>query len=390
MTRNNVGAPSAEQIDEAIKELWLKVLRMSITDEATKVRSEIGDYINLIVPQLRVTYSIFYNPYLIPVIYYSALEHGKEGVILVFKELGFDINEFKRVSSWSKKVAYEAFETLKSIVNDSVMQKLNKGDIEFLDVDPQKKMFIIKINECGECWGIPNLNLRACHYTSGVFAGIWSSMVGDEFGAYEKNCIGRGDDSCVFIVQPIASTEHYNKVNEYLTINPRQMYHTKDVVDRARQHVKNALEGRLKRPKYGDALHLFDYQLRLLNSLSEYPQEYGIAQYHAGYKFGTVLTLFLQSYYGVEGMKILESALPNYYETLGFAKVASVESTKNGFKITMKEVADCAGLPEELAPHNFLCGELAGVASGVLGREMSCGNSKCRVGKDKICEFKIF
>jgi len=390
MIKEIICAPTAQQVDDAIQDLWHKILQMTLTEKTPCIRSEMGDDINLIVPQLRVTYSIFYNPNLISTIYYSALESGRQGVVRTFDELGFDLNEFKQSFSWSRDVCFDAFEAVKQIVYDPVMKKLNKGYVKLLDVDIAKKMFLLEIDECGECWSFPDLNLRACQYTAGSFAGIWSATMGIEYSVYEQNCIAQGDDTCVFVQQPVTNLEHYNKVNEYISINPRKMYHTKDVVDKVAQHIENALDGKLKRPKYRDVLHLFDYQLRLLNSISKYPLEFSVAYYHAGIKFGKSLAHFLKSYYGVWGEEIFETALSNYYETLGFAKICSVEIIKDGLIITMRDVADCAGLLEGVSPHNFLCGELAGIASEVTGHEMVCENTKCREGEDKICEFKVF
>jgi len=389
MERKNIGAPSAEQIDEAIKELWLKILQMSITEETTNIRPEIGDYINLIVPQLRVTYPMFYTPNLIATTYYSALETARRGVGYFFNEMGFDIKEYQKFPSWSKTVAYDAFEILKNLINDPAYKKLNRGDIKLLDVDPRRKAFLVEVKECGECWGLQNLKLRACHYSSGTIAGAWSSMTGIEFGVYEKNCIACGDNSCVYVIEPVTHVEHFDNVNEYINMNPREMYHAEEVVNLLRQHFIDGLKGKLKRPKYGDVLHLTDYQLRLLNTLSKHPAAYGLTHYHAGFRFGRYLSHFLKDYYGTWEKELFETALSDYYKVLGFAKVTSVESTKNGFKITMKEVADCAGLSDGLAPHNFLCGELTGVASEILGQSAWCINTKCRAGGDQICEFDI-
>jgi len=388
MEKKNIGALSAQDVDTAISDLWFKVLRISLGEEIADARPELGNYVNLIIPQLRVTYSIFYNPNLIATTYYSALETARRHIISIHERLGFDIEEFQKVSSWSKTVAYEAFEALNSIVYDPVAQILKKGRVGLIDVDPQKKMFLIEMKLCGECWGIPNLNLKACQYTSGFTAGIFSAMMGIDIGVYETKCIAQGDDSCLFKIQPIIDMEHYDKVNEYLSINPREMYHAKDVVKDVGQYLINALEGRIKRPKYGDTVHLFDYQLRLLNSLSIYPKEHSIAYYHAGFRFGEVLSEFLGHYYKIQGGDLLKEIIPNVYRTLGFALVESVETKKDGFRVTMREVADCAGLPE-ISPHEFICGELAGIASEVKGHRMKCINTKCRDGEDKICEFEI-
>jgi len=388
MGRKNISAPSAEQIDKAIGDLWLKVLELSTSEEGLNLRPEIGDYINIILPQLRVTYPIFYSPYLIATTYYSALESARRGVSLVYKQLGFDINEFKNLPSWSERVSYEAFDALKSIAYDPVMQKLQKGDVELLDASPQKG-FLIKISECGDCWGLPNLKLKMCQYTSGSMAGIWSTMIGEEFGVYEKTCIARGDDGCVFVVQPITNREHYRHINEYLTANPREMYHMEDVIDVIAQHIRNALAGKLKRQKYGGTLHLLDYQMRLLSTMSNYPKRSGVAHYYSGLKFGRALAHFFEDQYKVEEQEILKDALPRFYKRLDFAMVESINPSDNGYIVTLKEVADCAGLPDGLAPHDFLCGELAGIASEVLGQDMVCKNTQCRAGKDKICEFKI-
>jgi len=389
MERKNIGAPSAQDVDTTIRDIWHKILQASITDQSTNIRPKMGDYVNLIIPQLRVTYSAFYSPHLIPTTYFSALETARRNVYSLHEELGFAIEEYRAVPSWSKSVCYDAFDLLKSVVYDSPMQIFNKGELELLDVDPGKKMFEIRIIECGECWGIPNLNLKACQYSAGTMAGVWSSMIGVEFGVFEKSCIANGDDSCIFVLQPIEDSIHYSNINEYISINPRVMYHTEDVVDPVGRHILNALEGKLKRPRYGDIVHLTDYQLRLLTILSIFPEEYSIANYHAGFKFGRVLAWLLKYYYKVWGQDIFRIAISKYYETLGFAKVESTKSTKNGLKIQMKEIADCAGLLKDIAPHGFLCGELAGIASEVLGYKTNCENTKCREGAPKICEFVL-
>jgi len=393
MTRNNVGAPSIQQIDDAIKDLWDKVLQMSIVDVGN-IRSELGDYVNVIVPQLRVTFSMFNNPYLLANSYYSALENAKEGIISTYKKLGLEIQEFREVSTWSKYVSYEAFDALKEIVFTPMYERLKRGDIYLLDVNPDKKDFLVEIKECGECWGFPNLNLRACQYLSGTLAGIWTSMIGIDYGVYEEKCLAQGDASCTFKIGPIKDRKQYEGVNEYITINPSKMYTTKaatkKVAEKVSIHIKNALGGRLLRPKYGDKVHLVDYQLRLLTSLSKHPEDFSIVYHHAGYRFGKHLPSVLESEYGVHGADmVLKKALPVYYETLGFAKVKSVKASNDGFEIIMKEIADCAGLPDGLAPHAFLCGELAGIATEITGRPMECINTMCRSGENKICEFKI-
>jgi len=393
MERKGIGAPSRQLIDEAIKELWGKVLQMSIVD-AGGIRPALGDHLNVIIPQLRVTFSMFNNPYLLANSYFSALENAREGIVSTYKKLGLEIQEFRGVSTWSKHVSYEAFDALKEIVFVPMYEKLRRGDIYLLDVNPTKKDFLVEVKECGECWGFPNLNLRACQYLSGTLAGIWTSMIGVDYGAYEENCLAQGDTSCTFKIAPIKNRNQYARVNEYITINPPKMYATKaatkKVAEQVAAHIKTALEGRLTRPKYGDTVHLVDYQLRLLTSLSKHPMDFSIVYYHAGYRFGRNLPRVLESEYGVEGADmILKKALPLYYETLKFAKVESVETFNDGFKIIMKEVADCAGLPDGLAPHAFLCGELAGIATETTGQRMECINTMCRSGENKICEFKI-
>jgi predicted hydrocarbon binding protein len=123
---------------------------------------------------------------------------------------------FWKFNFWSKE---KAIETLGEIVNKifSEMMRVNEGSsLHFEDADPENARFVLRFSDCYECSGV-DAKTPTCTYHAGMLAGIFSSLLGQEFDAYETECYATGGNDCRFVVGPKQDSD----IQEVVTSNSK-------------------------------------------------------------------------------------------------------------------------------------------------------------------------
>jgi hypothetical protein len=137
------------------------------------------------------------------------------------------------------------------------------------------------------------------------------------------------------------------------------------------------------RPRYGDKVHFFELQNRIIGSLLLAPAMHGVITASA-----KSLGRYLVDGFA-EKEKIL-SKLKRYYKNAGIGILEVVQFTPKLAVFRIRECAECFGIPKLGVPTCYYeLGFISGVTAGILGRETEEKETRCIGNGDEWCEFII-
>ena len=182
---------------------------------------------------------------------------------------------FWKFEFWTEEKVIDVLGNLFSKVFAQMMQTNDENAFTIISADPQKMEFVARLDGCNECKNLRNYKDGVCHYHAGMCAGIISSLLKKEFGAYESECCAKGDESCVFIIGLQDDESIRSRMVQYLSPE------FDSAADEALSYVEQYLEsieaiGDKKFSVIMDSFSFFlelsddrDYLRKLLNSISE-------------------------------------------------------------------------------------------------------------------------
>ncbi|EHP89631.1 V4R domain-containing protein [Methanotorris formicicus] len=127
---------------------------------------------------------------------------GRDVDVLAYRALRCSILNFLGITGNSKlysagkyfgeKLYVESFEELVEF-----FKELKIGILEVIDEEPLK----LRIYECANCAGLPNIGKKICCFEAGLLAGVLKNILNKDVHVVEVKCYASGDDCCEFEVR---------------------------------------------------------------------------------------------------------------------------------------------------------------------------------------------
>ncbi|MFC2044353.1 hypothetical protein ACFLT8_04070, partial [Chloroflexota bacterium] len=163
-------------IDTIIDQAWESLLA-SILKKRNILRPDMGDNIDLFVPQSRLLSLVGSNPALRRLLYVNAQSSARRNANIIVRKLGMPSDYFWKFEFWPKARALTNLSKIVNRVFSSMMSQAKEGKLEIIDLDVDPLRFNISFTECVECAGINGLKQGICYYHAGTFSGIISGLI---------------------------------------------------------------------------------------------------------------------------------------------------------------------------------------------------------------------
>ncbi len=377
-------------VKSGIKILWEKIFHM-IDNDLPVTRPTLGDYISTVETQKRLDYILFYNPNIVRIEYQSTLDSTKENVLLQHDKKKLDHGIFRNFTRRDPETATKLLQIINRNIYGPVFRTLGKGYGTVRSVEPPSRRVSYEVRVCNECLDLPDVGMHSCFYFSGLLAGIFTAIFQQPMGVYESTCGTSGDPTCTYEIGHLHDAEFADKVEEYLNVNiPSNSLH--EVESKLQSKILESLsyDGPVK-TTIGSHVHIFIYQLRMLNTIAQNPEIFSETYQKAGVRFSHHLVNTLRQFYHVDGEKLLTEAMPDYYKKQLLANIHSVEKFDDGYLVTFSEPMDCAGIKElDIKPCSFMKGEIEGIANIVTGKPIKCEIHSCRFDSgEPLCQYRL-
>ena len=378
-------------VKSAITILWEKMFHL-IDNDLPPTRPNLGDYINTVETQKRLDYILFYNTNMVRVEYLSTLNSTKENVAEYNEKKKLNQTIFKNFSRREPEKAIKLLQILNRNIYAPLFRQMGQGYGAVRSLDPISRCVTYEVRGCNECLDLPNIGFNSCFYFSGMLAGIFSALFQQSMGVYESSCVTHGDQLCNYEIGYVKDVEFSDKVEDYLIVNvpPGSLHEIENILQRKiLESLSN--EGPIEK-QIGSYVHIFIYQLRMLNTLSQNPEIYSETYQKAGVRFSHHLVNTLRQFYNVDGEKLLTEAMPKYYKKQLLANIHSVEKFDDGYLVTFSEPMDCSGIKElDIKPCSFMKGEIEGIANIATGKTIKCEINSCRFDSgEPLCQYRLF
>lgn len=359
-------------LEELIDEVWMVFLDKLRKKEIPRARSELGDEVDLFVPQIRALFLMrTKNPRFPEIIYTSSCHGAKRNAYTLKRKLNVPDDYFWKFEQWEDERAFRVLCFVTNRIFSEIM-KINKEGllgVENVSTDTKQIKILLKLEECAECFGV-EANHPICYHHAGTLTGIVSALVGKELYGYETGCCATGGNECEFIIENNNSEEH----KKYL--NPPKIDFS------VNKRLEDTLEGKNLR-SMGNKIDLRYYQLVIFNSLITNPKMFSASSHDVGIEYGNILASFLQTYYNKNEEELFDQ-ISHYYRLL---KHLRIEIKKGAVEIRAEEVAEISGMPKNEVFLGFLYGELEGLFSAIMDEEVIC-KAKTFENDDLVITFK--
>lgn len=348
-------------MDRIIDQAWASLLA-SVMKKRDILRPEIGDEIDLYVPQSRLLSLVESNPDIPRLLYLSAQSSARRNAYNIVKKLGMPADYFWKFEYWPKARALTTLGQIVKRVFSSMMAQAKEGNLEIveLDVDPLK--ISINFGDCVECAGIGGLKYGICYYHAGAFSGILSGLINRDLDSFETDCCARGDESCRFTIGD--KGDEYIKTGHDTYISPPEI--RTDLASRLQKSLRN-----LPVRALGNLVNVNYHQLAIASALLTDPPRLASASFEVGSQLGRNLAPVLAGFYGHEGLKNMS----DYYSQLGEFCI-EVKEDKAQLELVIRECAESVGPIKIIEMMSFLCGELQGLTSELTKTEMILKESR--------------
>ncbi|MDF1557443.1 MAG: hypothetical protein P1P80_04595 [ANME-2 cluster archaeon] len=377
-------------VKSAIKILWEKIFHM-VENDLPDVRPTLGDYVNTVETQKRLDYVLFHNPNMVGVEYNSALNSTKENVGELHEKKKLNHSMFRNFTRREPEKALKLLKIINRNIYAPIFQMLGKGYGKVVSVDPPSRHVTYEIRSCNECLGLPDVDMCSCFHFSGILAGIFSAIFQQSMGVYESECGTNGGHTCNYEIGNIQDMVFGSKVDNYLKvkISPNTL---REIGITLQKNILESLsQSHPVETKVGSYVHIFVYQLRILNTLEQNPEIFSEMYHKAGARFSHYLADILRQFYHVDGEKLLTEAMPKYYKKQLLANIQSVKKFQDGYLITFTEAMDCAGIKKlDIKPCSFMKGEIEGIANIATGKTIECDIHSCRFDTgEHLCQYRL-
>ena len=348
-------------MDRIVDEAWASLLA-SVMKKRDVLRPEMGDEIDLYVPQSRLLSLIESNPELPALLYSSAQESARRNAQAIMKKLGMPTDYFWKFEYWPKARALTNLGQIVRKVFTSMMTQAKEGNLEIADLDVDPLRISITFGDCVECAGIGGLEYGICYYHAGIFSGILSGLINKDLEAFETECGVSGSGSCHFTIGEKDDDDIKNALETYLSPSDFKV----DSISRLEKSLNNQSARAL-----GNLVDVNYHRLAMASTLLSDPEKFASTNFDVGIQLGHNLAPVLTEFYGQEGLENLSK----YFSQLGEFYI-EVSGDNNQLEITIRESAESVGPVKLIEMISFLSGELQGLTSELTKTEMTLKESR--------------
>ncbi len=348
-------------MDRIVDQAWTSLLA-SVMKKRDILRPEIGDEIDLYVPQSRLLSLAESNPTMPGLLYSSAQSSARRNAHNIVRKLGMPADYFWKFEYWPRSRALTTLGQIVKRVFSSMMAQAKEGNMEIAELDIEPLRISINFGDCVECAGISELKYGICYYHAGTFSGILSALINRDLDGFETECCARGDESCRFIIGD--KEDEYIKTEYDTYISPPEV--RTDLTSRLEKSLNN-----LPVRALGNLVDVSYHQLAVANTLLSDPQHLASTNFEVGSQFGRKLAPVLAGFYGHEGLQNLS----DYCSQLGEFCI-EVKGDKPQLELVITECAESVGPVKIMEMMSFLSGELQGLTSELTGTEMILKESR--------------
>lgn len=348
-------------MDRIVDQAWASLLA-SVMRKRDVLRPEIGDEIDLYLPQSRLLSLVESNPAIARLLYLSAQSSARRNANNIVRKLGMPADYFWKFEYWPKGRAFTTIEKLVKRVFSSMMAQAKEGNLEITELDVEPLRISLNFRECVECAGIVGLEYGICYYHAGVFSGILSGLINRDFDSFETDCCARGDESCRFIIG--------DKEDEYIKTGHNAYISAPEIRTDLASRLKTSLNN-LPARALGNLVDVSYYQLVMASVLLAEPQRLAAANFDVGSQLGRKLAPVLAGYYGHEGLQNVS----DYYSQLRELHI-EVKEDKPQLELVIRGCAESIGDIKIMEMMSFLFGELQALASELTMTEMILKESR--------------
>lgn len=352
-------------IDKIIDQAWASLLA-SLLKKRDVVRPEMGEEINLFIPQSRLLSLACSNPGICKLIYQAAQTSARRNANLIVRKLGIPPDYFWKFDFWPKA---RAFTNLSKIVNkifSSMMSQAKEGNFEILDLDFDPFRISTNFSDCVECAGISGFQQGICYYHAGAFSGIISGLINRDLDGFETSCRARGGSSCAMTLG--------DRADEFIEAGTERYLSPIDMNTDLASRLEKTFLNLPVRALLGSQVNINYLKLVLANALLADPN---LSHFTVGTELGRKLAPILSKFYKNEGLQ----KISDYYSQLNEFKLHIKENNAT-LELMIKECAESAGDLKVIEMPSFTLGELQGLISKFSKSEM--GLRESRFEDDKL------
>jgi predicted hydrocarbon binding protein len=348
-------------MERVVDQAWASLLA-SVMKKRGTLRPEIGDEIDLCVPQSRLLSLVESNPDLPILLYLSAQSSARRNAHTIVRQLGMPADYFWKFEYWPKARAFATLEKIVSRVFSSMMAQAKEGNLKITELNVDPLRINITFEDCAECAGISELQHGICYYHAGTFSGIISGLLNQELDSFETSCCACGDESCRFIIGE--KEDEYIKSGYDTYISPLES--KIDLVPRLEKSLHN-----LPVRALGNLVDVNYHQLIMASTLLTDPQRFAFTSFETGSRLGRQLAPVLAKFYGHEELQVL----CDYLCQMCYSCV-EIEENKPELEMVIRECADSVGDIKMMEMMSFLSGELQGLTSELIKTEITLKESR--------------
>ena len=348
-------------MEQIIDQAWTSLLA-SVMKKRDILRPEIGDEVDLYLPQSRLLSLVESNPAIARLLYLSAQSSARRNAANIVKKLGMPADYFWKFEYWPKARAFTTLEKLVKRVFSSMMAQAKEGNLEITELDVEPLRISLNFTGCVECAGIVGLKNAICYYHAGVLSGILSGLINRDLDSFETDCTARGNESCRFIVGDKGDESIKTGHNAYLSAPEIKT----DLAARLKTSLNN-----LPARALGNLVDVSYYQLVMASILLADPPRLAATNLAIGSQLGRQLAPVIAGFYGHEGLQNMS----DYYAQLRELHI-EVKGDKPQLELVIRGCAESIGDIKIMEMMSFLFGELQALVSELTKTEMILKESR--------------
>ena len=353
--------------DRVVDEVWARALDKIMKEGGgSSLRPNLGDDIDLLIPQSVTTALLSQNPAFGRVLYSSAEDSARRNAYLVVRRLGMPPDFFWKFDHWSDERAYTTLRKLIDRVFSSLMRRQKQGVLDLVSVDVEKSRLVVSFSDCVECYGVV-CEQPICFFHAGVFAGVLGALLDREFDVFEQSCWVEGGESCTFTIAPRDSREIAVGLQEWHeSLSP-------GMIDVSKQAL--AALDRSSQRAIGNLVDIGYYQLLLSSSILGNMELLETACFGAGSRIGSALAPLLRDRFPGGAAE----AISGFYGQLRYIDVTLAEAG-DSVEVQVSEAPESLGPMADTTLVPFLCGELESLLSELGSRRVRFVSSEAGDG----------
>ncbi|MBI4236258.1 MAG: hypothetical protein HY688_02735 [Chloroflexi bacterium] len=347
--------------EDLTDEVWGAALaKIMKGPEAQPSRPSMGDELDLFVPQSVASALLNAIPAFARLLYTSAYGSAKRNAYLIVRRLGMPADFFWKFDYWTQDHALEMLTKVVNRIFTTLMARQKEGALDLVGVDVERSRFQVTFRECAECAGL-TANAPLCFFHAGLFAGILGALLDRELDAIEVECLGRQQGRCAFVIGRQDDKEIARFIEERFGGASVQL----DLQARARASVEG-----VPAREWGNLVDVGYYQMMLASSLLTNLGLLTEATLTAGEELARRLAPLVFGFAPEP-----REAITAFYRQLRHMQL-EIAPQDGTLAVTLREAPERTGVLRDAEFWPFIAGELQGLLSLALGRQVRYQESK--------------